>query len=180
MDDTTLLSRACKAYFRRFGERADCPSSHLNTCDPEPGGSVTVILANCNGVLAVYRYDSDRDSLRYEGVSRHYGYRPYPADLASASAWRKRGRFVRDGEEPVATATRRGEVRGRQSRQYGLYDVSQTADHRGATAPPLIRVCYPHAGVPPCESGESEPVRRFFVGPGNDFRQITKKGQHDQ
>ena len=63
----------------------------------------------------------------------HYGYKPYPDNLASKSAWIKKGRKVKAGETAFATATRRPKGVERASRRYDLFHIEQTTEVKNAT-----------------------------------------------
>ena len=55
--EETIEEKAFRAYFRRFGENAPCPSRHMNWA--ELRGKDYLVLSNVNGVLAVYRVYHD-------------------------------------------------------------------------------------------------------------------------
>jgi len=56
-DEDDIKRRAFKAYFKRFGECADQPSSDVGFF--EIAGKDYVVLSNVNGILAVYRICND-------------------------------------------------------------------------------------------------------------------------
>lgn len=60
MDDSVLIDRATRAYFRRFGKHADFPSDL--SCVSTRG---VVRLVNCNSELARYRHDAATDRLYF-------------------------------------------------------------------------------------------------------------------
>jgi hypothetical protein len=61
VEDNTIIERALRAYFRRFGKHADFPSSY--GCSVSVRGVVT--LRNGHRTLACYRYDSKADRLAF-------------------------------------------------------------------------------------------------------------------
>lgn len=59
---TEFEDRLFKAYFRRFGRNAPCPSSTVEYVEHD--GKTYAVLSNINDVLAVYRVKDD-GSLKY-------------------------------------------------------------------------------------------------------------------
>ncbi len=59
--DDQLIDRAVRAYFRRYGKRADYPSVPSSTVSTRG----VVRLVNCNGELARYKHDKKRDKLTF-------------------------------------------------------------------------------------------------------------------
>lgn len=53
--------RAFKAYFKRFGKGANIPSC---TVAYDGLNKEYLVLSNCNGMLAVYRYNEKKDRLK--------------------------------------------------------------------------------------------------------------------
>ena len=51
LDDTELVKRATRAYFRRFGQNAQQPSHHSGI--ERNGAKKYVVLQNTTGILAV-------------------------------------------------------------------------------------------------------------------------------
>lgn len=64
MTDEDLLTRANRAYFRRYGKQADFPSGYDSSVKWRPNGTAFITLANGNGVLAIYDYDPRKDRLK--------------------------------------------------------------------------------------------------------------------
>lgn len=70
-----LVSRAVRAYSRRFGTDAIQPANTSQVMDH--GGKNYVVLRNCNGILALYQITAS-DRLRYvdevpEGALERWG-----------------------------------------------------------------------------------------------------------
>jgi hypothetical protein len=59
----SAMDRAYRAYFRRFGQRADQPNAALS--DIEDGPPRVVVLANVRGELARYRIHPKTGALRF-------------------------------------------------------------------------------------------------------------------
>lgn len=71
MDEDRLMQRACAAYLRH-NPGAPSPSAHRSEVKLDPGSDPTdqhfckayIVLANVDGLLAVYRYNGRIDRLR--------------------------------------------------------------------------------------------------------------------
>jgi YD repeat-containing protein len=61
MTHNSLIGRAIRAYGRRFGPWADCPSGSTSTVSARN----VVTLRNGNGILARYRYNPARNRLAW-------------------------------------------------------------------------------------------------------------------
>ena len=60
-----IEKRAFRAYFKRFGKKADQPSQTVEYFESDDGKKQYLSLSNCNGELAIYRILED-GRLRFE------------------------------------------------------------------------------------------------------------------
>jgi hypothetical protein len=77
-DDDGLVTRAVRAYYRRFGNDANQPAHSMierEYCGPYADGYERITLANSMDVLAVYRVRGNR--LRYDEQATAVAQNPY-------------------------------------------------------------------------------------------------------